>query len=259
MNRQPQITDIYSDFTHNIEFEPAKLSMPRDDQKGLAKTYRIPVQMIYPDNRPGPLIVCTPTCFSRGVQKMAMNGKDNYSLHTILWDSRKTEEQTREERLWVNRFNDMIEYIKEYLLMDETKMEIGQPDLEKSDLRKFNPLYYIRDQETKKLVEGAPPRLYCKFTVIEPNSRRNFLAARFYDGDGNKLDPMDLIGKQCMVQAALRVESIWVGGGGRITLQLKLHEASVELLDRGNFTHRLLSGVPVSTHDDDEVGGEEDF
>lgn len=249
-SRQPQITDIYSDFTHNIEFEQAKMSAPRDDQKGMAKTYRIPVHMIYPDNRPGPLIICTPPCFSLGVQVNNMGGNTQYSLHTNLWDSRKSPDATVEERKWVEKFNDMVEYIKDYLLMEETKLEIGQPDLERSDLKRLNPLYYRRDKDTKKLIEGASPSLYCKFTVVEPNSRRNFLAARFYDNEGNKLDPLELVGKRAMVQVALRVESIWVGT--RISLQIKIHEASVELMEQGNFEQRLLRGVGVSTEEEYE-------
>lgn len=241
------LTNIYEFDPLDIEYDKAKLVTLKNERSFAPKSFRIPMY-VTKGSEHVPLIIATERCFSFGVQ----NTDGKYSMPIILWDTRKTNEENATNREWVNKFSALIESIKEYLLMDETKAEICKPDLEERDLKKFSPLYYKKDKQTNKIIEDSAPSLYCKFRVKEPNNRMNFLAAHFYDFRGNELEAEQLVGKKCMVQLALRVESIWVGS--TISLQFKIHEANVELMDNGRsvFERRLLSAPADESKFDEE-------
>jgi hypothetical protein len=138
-----------------------------------------------------------------------------------------------------------VEAVKEYLLEDETKLEIGKPDLERSELKRMSPFYYRKNPETKLPDKQSAPTLYCKFRTDPPNA---FYSARFYSFDGQSLNVEDLVGKKCIAQLALRIESIWVGT--KVSIQFKVHEANIKVLDYG-ANRRLLSRLEEEVPEDE--------
>ena len=52
------------------------------------------------------------------------------------------------------------------------------------------------------------------------------------------MNPLELVGKPCFVNAAVKIESIFIGS--KITLQVKLFECDVELLESQGGLRKLL-------------------
>jgi hypothetical protein len=119
-------------------------------------------------------------------------------------------------------------------------------------LKKFDPLYWKRDKANKgKIVEGTGPTLYPKLIVSKQKPKKNQddkkmlqddenseqklkIVSQFYDSStGKDIEGLDLIGKYCYVtECAIKIESIYFGAG-KITLQFKVYEAGIELLNSG--------------------------
>lgn len=178
-----------------------------------------------PDGTVGDLIIPScPSLFSFGVGENVnpeTNKVNGYSLPLCLWNR---DNPTDQEREWVVAFDSIVEYIKNYIL--EHKSDIGKYDLEAADLRRFNPMYWKKDKGVK--VEGVGPTLYPK--LIQSKKADKILSI-FCDQSGNELNPLDLIGKYCTVNSAIKIESVFVGN--KISLQVKLYEAEVRLLQTG--------------------------
>ena len=111
--------------------------------------------------------------------------------------------------------------------------------LEKTDLKKLNPIYFKRDKG--KIVEGASPTLYAKLIVKKDKTDGNKIISVFFDEDlGEQINALDLLGKGCYVRAAIKFESIFIGN--KISLQVKLYEAEVKIVASG--MKRLLLQRP---------------
>lgn len=176
------------------------------------------------DGTVGELILPTSKLFSFGVSENVNQetGKvSGYSMPLCLWNR---DGATKEEKEWSDTFNNIVEACKEHLIAN--REEIEQYELEATDLKKFNPLYWRRDKG--KIVEGSGPTLYAKLIV---SKKQNKIISMFYDENGDELDPLTLLGKYCYTQAAVKIESIFIGS--KITLQVKLYECEVKLADTG--------------------------
>jgi hypothetical protein len=192
---------------------------------------RINIGTVNPDGSQGELIMSTSRLFSFGVSENtsvesgAVNG---YTLPLCLWTK---DAPTEEEKAWTNTFNAIVDQCAKHIL--SVKDDIEKYDLDERDLKKFNPLYWKR--EKGKIVEGQGPTLYAK--LIE-SKKNNKILTNFYNADtGEDIDPMSLKGKYCYVDAAIKLESIYIGN--RVSLQVKLYEAGVKMLEAG--PKRLLS------------------
>lgn len=192
---------------------------------------RINIGTVNPDGSQGELIMSTSRLFSFGVSENtsvesgAVNG---YTLPLCLWTK---DAPTDEEKAWTTTFNNIVDNCIKHIL--SIKDDIEKYDLEERDLKKLNPLYWKR--EKGKIVEGQGPTLYAK--LIE-SKKNNKILTNFYNAEtGEDIDPMSLKGKYCYVDAAVKLESIYIGN--RISLQVKLYEAGVKLLESG--PKRLLS------------------
>ena len=95
-----------------------------------------------------------------------------------------------------------------------------------ADLKKLNPLYWKKDKG--KIVEGTGPTLYAK---LISSKKHNKILSMFFNMDGDSIDPLSLLGKYCYSKAAVKIESIFIGN--KISLQVKLYEAEIELMDSG--------------------------
>jgi hypothetical protein len=258
-----QITTANGYNTTNIVY-----GKPRDGNiPGSSVTFkRIQMGTRNPDGTLGELILSTSRLFSFGLSpsvNMTTGKTDGYTLAMCLTNM---DSPTAEEKAFLDTFNKICDHAVDYIL--QHRDDVGKYELEKADLKKFNPVYIKR--EKGKIVEGSSPMLYAK---VLQNKKMQTITSLFYDKYGRDIDPMSLMNKQCYVKAAIKIEGIFIGS--KVSLQVKLHEAEVELRESG--VKRLLrpsaadaplppsqsfaSAVQSESKEDDEdvdVDGEDD-
>ena len=193
---------------------------------------RIRISTKNSDGTTGDLVLATPTLFSFGVQEstdMNTGNVNGYTMPLCMWSKDGVKD---EEKTFTDTFEKIVEYTKKYII--KHKDDIEKYDLDMSDLKKLNPLYWKR--EKGKIVEGMGPTLYSK---LLHSKKENRIMTVFYNEEtGDEFeDPLDLLKKYCYVNAAIKFESIFIGN--KISLQIKLSEASVQLLSTG--PKRLLA------------------
>lgn len=185
---------------------------------------RISILTQYPDGSQGPLILPTERVFSFGVSENIDQGSgkvNGYTLPLCLWNR---DGPTKNEKEWTTTFDNIVERCKDHVL--ENREELGQYELERSDLKKLNPLYWKR--EKGKIVEGTGPTLYAKLIVSKKQEK---IISEFYDQDNRDIDPLSLKQKYCTTKAAVKIESIFIGT--KISLQVKICEAEIKLMQSG--------------------------
>jgi hypothetical protein len=199
--------------------EPQENTITLGDGKKI-KYFRIPVGVKNPDGSVGELVFPTEKVFSYGVQENKNdNGKvDGYSMALCMWDR---DGATKSQKDWLLGFNQAIDRCREHVL--SVKNEVDKYDLEESELKRFNPLYWKRDKG--KIVEGRGPTLYPKLLVSRKESPPKILTPFENDATGEDMDAVSLIGKYCFAEAAVKIESIFIGA--KVSPQVKLYEAVV--------------------------------
>ena len=229
-------TQLSSPETYNVSkmifSKPLKGASKTKDGEPSIKFSRIMINTQNDDGSIGELVFPTTRLFSFGVSTNTnpdTGSISGYTLPLCLWSK---EGATPQEKAFSNKLEELVEKCKDHLLLDSTKEDIEKYDLERSELKKLNSfIYWKRDKG--KIVEGVGPTLYPK--LIE-SKKDNCIKTPFFDQDGNDINPMNLIGKYCWVNAAIKIESIFVGA--KIALQVKVYEAEVNLIDSG--AKRLL-------------------
>ena len=221
-----QITSANGYNTTNIVY-----GKPRDGNiPGSSVTFkRIQMGTRNPDGTLGELILSTSRLFSFGLSpsvNMTTGKTDGYTLAMCLTNM---DAPTQEEKAFLDTFNKICDHAVDYIL--QHRDDVGKYELEKADLKKFNPVYIKR--EKGKVVEGSSPMLYAK---VLQNKKMQTITSLFYDKYGRDIDPMSLMNKQCYVKAAIKIEGIFIGS--KVSLQVKLHEAEVEMRESG--VKRLL-------------------
>lgn len=216
-----QLTSAMGYNTDQMTFsDPQHCSIPNT----MISYKRIVIGTKNPDGTYGDLILPTEELFSFGLGEntnMETGKVNGYTLPLCLWDRMNP---TKEQKEWTNTFDKIVEKCKDHIL--EVREEIEQYNLERSDLKKLNPLYWKR--ERGKIVEGTGPTLYLKLIV---SKKENKIISNFYDSEGEYVDPMTLKGKYCFAKCAVKFESIFIGN--KISLQVKLYESVVRLVDTG--------------------------
>lgn len=195
---------------------------------------RISIQTRNEDGTTGDLIFPTSQLFSFGVSENTNpeTGKVNgYVMPLCLWNR---DGATDEEKGLSDTIDKVIEKCKEHLI--EKREEIEQYDLAMSDLKKFNPLYWKKDKG--KVVDGTGPTLYAKLIV---SKKQDKIVSMFYNNEGEEVAPLSLLGKYCYANAAVKIESIFIGN--KISIQIKLYECEVRLMDTG--MKRMMKKRPV--------------
>lgn len=209
-----QLTDL-----HNLDLENMVFSKPEiGNIAGQKLSFkRIRVATRYPDGSIGDLVIATPpNLHSFGLQEtrdMGSNLLNGYTMPLCLWNRNGP---TADEKLFTDQFTAIVERCKKYLL--DHRDEIEKYDLEASDLKKFNPLYW--KMEKGKVVEGRGPMLYTKVIY---NKKKEKIETIFVNEDTNEeIDPFEMLNKVCTATAAVKIESIFIGN--KISLQVKLFE-----------------------------------
>lgn len=204
---------------------------------------RIPITTINEDGTEGELVIPSSEVYSFGVSenKDIETGKVNGLVMPLCLYNRNG--PSEEEKSFVETFNNIVETCKDYLI--ENKEALGQYELEKNDLKKFNVLYYKRDKG--KIVEGTGPTLYAKLIVSKKHEKT--ITVFFDNKTGHSIDALELLGKHCYATAAIKIESIFIGN--KISLQVKLYECAVRRIEMGS--KRLLSRPSESLEHDSSV------
>lgn len=218
-----QLSDFKNFNTENLVFSKPEIgNIP--GQKINFKRVRINTK--YDDGNVGDLIFSTPEkLHSFGLQEsrdIATNKLNGYVLPLCLWNRNGA---TDDEKSFTELFDKLSDHCKQYLL--EHKEEIEKYDLDASDLKKFNPLFW--KMEKGKPIDGRGPMLYVKVLLNKKNNKINTI---FVDEETNKeIDPFSILNKPCNVTAAIKFESIFIGN--KISLQVKLYEVVVKKLESG--------------------------
>jgi hypothetical protein len=220
-----QLTDFHNFDTKRILFSHPEIgNIP--GSKLTFKRIRISVRNL--DGTIGDLILATPpNLFCFGLQESTDQTTGNvngYQFPLVLWNKN---EPTEDEKLFTQVIHNISDHCKEYLVSHREKIQ--RYDLEMNDLKKFNPLYY--KMEKGKIVEGKGPMFYIK-TLSSKKDGNIRINTMFLDEETcDVIPPLDLLGKRCHVQGAIKVESIFIGT--KISLQTKLYEAKVRIMDTG--------------------------
>lgn len=241
-NDNTQITPIQGYDTKRIVFsEPISGSIP--DSKPKIEFKRINISTRNEDGSTGELILPTTRLFSFGVSENTSQetGKvSGYTFPLCLWSK---DGPSEEEKQWTDLFDNIVEKCVDHLV--ENREEIEMFELSRADLTKskggLNPLYWKKEKHTNengktvmRVVPGSGPTLYTKLIFSKKNDK--FLS-QFFDINDEPIDALDLMGKYCYTNAAIKIESIFIGS--RISLQVKLYEAVVEPTSTG--MRRLLA------------------
>lgn len=193
---------------------------------------RINISTRNADGSTGELIIPTGRLFSFGVSENTSpdTGKVNgWTMPLCLWGR---DGPTPDEKAWTNTFDKIVEKCIDHLI--DNKEELDKFDLERGDLKKFNPLYWRREKKVVDgktqlvIAEGTGPTLYSKLIYGKKNEK---FVTKFFDVDDQPIDPLDMLGKYCYANAAIKIESIFIGN--KISLQVKLYEVVVEPVQSG--------------------------
>ena len=224
----------------NIIFNEAKEYKVKDSK---IKYKRIPIEVKYPNNKKGPLVVETPFLFSFGVseKKNQETGKlVGYSIPVCLWS--KDSEPDNKEKAFFNFIN-----ILKTLSQQHLENEYG-PD-QASSLS--SPFYYKQIEYTDKkgkkrtkVDESSSPILYTKLIYSEKTKK---ILSLFKGKKGCDLNPLKYINQYCWVKLALIFEGIFISNTVT-SLQIKVHECYIKDLE----PRKSLITITEESDDDDE-------
>ena len=226
-----QLTSAFGYDVKNMRFrKPIDGSILNDT----VKFKRVAIGTRNPDGSLGELVIPTLPVYSFGLSENInpqSQKADGYSLSLCLYNK---DNPTDEQKKWVETFNAIVENVKQYLL--DHKDDIEKYELEPADLKKLNPLYYKKDKG--KIVDGTGPTLYAK---VMQNKKSDLITTPFCDENGNDIDPLSILGKRCYATAAIKFEGIFIGA--RISLQVKVYEAQIKLIDSAprRFLQKMAS------------------
>ena len=127
------------------------------------------------------------------------------------------------------------------------------PSIDESDLKKLNPIFYKKDKETGDIADDALPTLYLRLAISKKDGVDKILSSFYDKKTGNEVNPMDLLKKYCWATAAVKFESIFLGS--KISFQVKLYEADVELLNTGKKRLLPRPQAQISVEIDDNSDG----
>lgn len=235
MASKTQLTQIQDYDIDNMMFsQPESGSIPNSP----INFHRVHISTKNPDGSIGELIVSTEELFSFGLQETSdMNSGlvNGYSVPLCLHSKNGA---TENELAFCEKFNQIVERAKEYVL--SVKDDVGKYDLEMSDLKKFNPMYFKRDKGKIDTTKG--PTLYPKVIVSKKNGLK--INTFFTNADtGEEIDPLTILKKYMYTVCALKIESIFIGN--KISLQIKVYECMFRIIDTG--MKRLLQRPKVDT------------
>jgi hypothetical protein len=199
------------------------------------KYKRISINTVNPDGSVGNLILQTERNFSYGLKENTdFNDPTKitgYSLPIALWSK---DGPTDGEKEFTDKFDDIIKQCAKHVV--SIKNELKRPRQTEEGLlqynpdSKFNPLWWKRDEDLQILSDSGPT-LYAPLVASKKDGLK--ILTKFFDEDTDEpIDPLELLGKSLFSTSAIIFDSIFIGSG-KILVQVKLWEASVELIETG--------------------------
>lgn len=195
---------------------------------------RINISTTNSDGSVGELVFSTSKLFSFGVSEnrdQKTNEVTGYVLPLCLYTRKENGGPLNDETAWVETFESVIKKCKNHVY--DNREELDKYDLDRAELKGMDKVLYWK-KDKGKVVEGTGPTLYPKLISMKKDNK---IISMFFNTKGVSVDPMTIVGTRCLVTAAIKVESIFIGS--KISLQVKLYEATVELLE--NSMKPLLS------------------
>lgn len=271
--KNTQLVDPLEFNANNIIFDdPVAESIP--GQPGT--NHRINIGYKNSNGTDGMFILGLDNCYCFGVSEnvdQASKKLNGYVAAISLFDMNGP---THKQQKTVNVLTDMVQACKKHILKDSTQEGLGKFDEEdkilESDLRKINVVFWKKENGKPNPELGGTiyPKLIWSKARIDSKTGKEIppkMLTRFYnidevDEDGNpvEVDPLDYVGKRFIMQPAIKIESIFIGG--RISIQMKIYEAFVKEVESG--PKRLLvykpetsSEIIVVNNQDDQVSFDE--
>lgn len=248
-----QLVDPFEFNPANVIFDdPAAESIP--GQPGT--NYRINLGYKNKDKTEGNLIIEFDACYCFGVSEnldKTTNTLNGFILPISLYDMNGP---TPKQQKVVEVLCDLVSQCKKQLLKDDVQALMGKYDDDKiieSDLRKVDLIYWKKENGRPMKEKGGT--FYPKLLWTKPREKNgkfveSKINTRFYkedevDEDGNpvEVDPIQYVGKKCMITAAVKIESIFIGT--KIGIQAKVYEALVKEVETG--PKRLLMFKPKTS------------
>ena len=206
----------------NIIFNEAKEYKVKDSK---IKYKRIPIEVKYPNNKKGPLVIETPLLFSFGVneKKNQETGKlIGYSMPVCLWG--KGSEPTTKEKAFFDVINSLTTLSQQHL-----ENEYG------ADMASTlsSPFYFKSEEYTDKkgkkktrIDTSSAPVLYAKLIYSEKSKK---ILSLFKTKGKKDINPFKHVDKYCNVKMALIIEGIFISKTVT-SLQIKVYECYVKPL-----------------------------
>ena len=253
-----QLTSAHGFNVNNIIFsKPQAAGGPKESSS--VKFRRIYISTKYQNGGSGDLILSTPRVFSFGLsENISLDDKNKSNGFVFPLVLLNKDGASAEELEFVETLTNVVNHVKKYILTN--KKDLKLPLLDESDLKKFNPIFYKKDKETGDIASDAIPTLYLKVAISKKDGVEKIIS-NFYDKKTEKeINALDLLKKYCWATAAVKIESIFIGS--KISLQLKLYEADVELVNTGKKRLLPRKQAQISVDVDDatdtksDTGGE---
>lgn len=219
-----QLTDFHTVDVNHLIFQTT------ERENGVK---RVRVMIEHPDGTRGDLILSTPKVFSFGLQEHLNENKEviGHQLPFILWGRKGP---SPDETLFIEKINEISEEIKRYILhkMPDTVSE--------ENLVRFNPLYY--KMENGEVIQDRAPILFARLNVQRNHEENTTTIRTLFTDEATKdrIDPMKILNQRCVVQGAVKVDSLIISPNSRPRLQLKLFEARVRRLNNKSGFKSLL-------------------
>lgn len=198
---------------------------------------RVTLSTKYPDGSEGELIFMTDKLFSfSGVSPNLKQGSDEITGYTLPLSLVNKYGPSDNEKAFIEIIEAVTEACKDHIMAN--KKELKMPGIEKTDMRKLSPIYRTIDENTGGTVPNSE-RIYAKLIVNKTKNDTNpekfdisgFKTELFDEITGVVYNPLDLVGRQLHARAAIKIESLFFGS--RISMQVKVVEASVMLVEKG--------------------------
>jgi hypothetical protein len=256
--KNTKLVDPFEFNANNIIFDdPVAESIP--GQPGT--NHRINLGYKNPNGSDGMFILGFDNCYCFGVSEnvdQASKKLNGYVAAVSLFDMNGP---TNKQQKTVSVLSDIVQQCKKHILKDSTQEGLGKIDEEdkilESDLRKINLVFWKKENGKPNPELGGTiyPKLIWSKSRIDSKTGKEIppkMLTRFFNidevdenGEPVEVDPLDYVGKRFIMQAAVKIESIFVGS--RISIQMKIYEAFVREAESG--PQRLLVYKPESSSD----------
>ena len=197
----------------------------------------------------------------------------NYSVSLSLVDSNNPQE---EQTQLVEKFGELIEKIKDHVL--SIKKEIKKPTLDRTELKKFNPMYQSLDEDGNPKGDAwyFAPKLMTRKNYNREDGKENpnandfdmKIETKFYvdgqfdaKGEPIEISPLEFVGKKHFkFMGSVKIDTIYIGS--KISLQCKVYDGVVQTVENKRKRLVRIGAQPSQSAQQDSdlllVGDEEE-